>query len=174
MKKEVIYYNTDGSKKVLEYKVPDKFNEKGYLIDGRTKAIKNGYVLLPRELTKAERGDLNDLKTLIKKDQLLVYKSNGVWKPYDTKKIADFLQTTERQAKRLLNKAKKYKVLAEIKINNVKYYMYNPYYERVESRISFIAYLAFQDSDLRNMIEPQYRGMFQKQIEENKGNVKKM
>lgn len=145
MKKEVIYHNSDGSKRTIEYKMPDKFNEKGYLIDERKKSVKNQYVLLPRELSKSERSDLNDLKVLIQKDQLLMYRSNGMWRPYTVKKISEFLGTTELQTKRLIRKAKKYKVLAEVKINETKYYMYNPYYERVGSRISFIVYLAFQD-----------------------------
>lgn len=169
--KEIIYHNSDGTEKKLEFKIKDKFNDEGYLVDNRKNSIKNEYKLLPRELTKAERGDLSDLKTLIGKDQLLVYKSGRVYKPYTVQKIADFLDTTPRQAKRLLKKAIQYKVLAEIKINDVVYYMYNPYYERVVNRISFVVYLAFQDSMLRDMIEPQYRGRFQQQIENSKEKI---
>ena len=163
--KEVTYYNSDGTTQKLQYKIKDKFNENGYLVDNRKNSIKNEYKLLPRELTKAERGDLSDLKVLIGKDQLLVYRSGNIYKPHTEETIAKFLDTSVLQAKRLLKKAKQCNVIAEIKINDTKYYMYNPYYERVVDRISFIVYLAFQDTELRDMIEPQYRGKFQKQIE---------
>lgn len=169
--KEIIYHNSDGTQKKLEYKIRDKFNEEGYLVDNRKNSIKNEYKLLPRELTKSERGDLSDLKTLIGKDQLLVYKSGRVYKPHTAETIAKFLDTSVLQVKRLLKKAIKCKVLAEIKINDVVYYMYNPYYERVVNRISFVVYLAFQDSMLRDMIEPQYRGRFQQQIENSKERI---
>ena len=164
--KTVNYKNSDGTEKTLTFKTPDKFNEKGYLVDGRKNSLKNEYKLYPRELTRAERGDLNDLRALIGDDQLLVYKSGKDYKPYTVKTIAKFLNTSELQVKRLMRRAKQYKVIAEIKINDTKYYMFNPYYERAVKRISFIVYLAFQDSELREMIEPQYRGLFHKQLEE--------
>lgn len=162
-KKELIYHNSDGTTVKKEYDVPDKFNEEGYLMDNRVKSIRNEFKLLPRELTRAERGDLMDLRTLIGNDQLLVHRSGGVWKPYTDKEIAKFLDTTERQAKRLMKRATEYKVIAKINIEGTVYYMYNPYYERVVRRISFIVYLAFQNSQLRDCIEPMYRGKLQEQ-----------
>ena len=160
------YENNDGTIKELSYKVPDKFNEEGYLVDGRKNSLKNEYKLYPRELTRAERGDLNDLRALIGHDQLLVYRSGGEYKPHTITTISKFLNTSELQVKRLMRRAKQCKVIAEIKINDTKYYMFNPYYERAVKRISFIVYLAFQDSELRNAIEPKYRGLFYKQLEE--------
>jgi hypothetical protein len=162
-KKQLIYHNSDGTIVTKEYDIPDKFNEEGYLMDNRVKSIRNEFKLLPRELTRAERGDLMDLRTLIGNDQLLVHRSNGVWKPYTIKEIANFLATSELQAKRLIKKAKKYKVIAEINIEGTTYYLYNPYYERVVRRISFVVYLAFQNSQLRDCIEPMYRGKLQEQ-----------
>lgn len=168
--KKLIYTNNDKSVVEQNWKVPDKFNEEGYLMDNRKKNIRNEFKLLPRELTRAERGDLMDLRMLVGNDQLLIYRSGSIWKPYTVKEIAKFLNTTERQAKRLIKRAKEYKVIAEIKIEGVTYYLYNPYYERVVRRISFIVYLAFQNSMLRDCIQPQYRGKLQEQA--IKSNVK--
>lgn len=161
--KTLTYHNNDGTTVIKTYKVADKFNEEGYLMSNKAKSIRNEFKMLPRELTRAERGDLMDLRTLIGNDQLLVHRSNGVWKPYTIKEIAKFLDTSELQAKRLIKKAKKYKVIAEINIEGTTYYLYNPYYERVVRRISFIVYLAFQNSQLRDCIEPMYRGKLQEQ-----------
>lgn len=166
--KRLIYENNDKTIVEQKWKVQDKFNEEGYLMDNRRKNIRNEFKLLPRELTRAERGDLMDLRMLVGNDQLLIHKSGSIWKPYTIKDIAKFLDTTERQAKRLIKRAKEYKVIAEIKIEDVVYYMYNPYYERVVRRISFIVYLAFQNSMLRDCIQPQYRGKLQEQAMNSK------
>lgn len=162
--KEVIYRNPDGTTVVKKFKLVDKFNEDGYLYKDKKRTIKNEFKLLPRELTRAERGDLGDIRTLIGKDQLLVYRSGNKWKPYTTKKIAEFLGSTERQVKRLIKKAKECGVIASISILGEEYYIYNPYYERANKRISFIVYLAFQDTVFRDTIEPVYRAKFQEQI----------
>ncbi len=169
--KRVNYIDTlSGETYTNETYVDKRFdNQDGYLPSGKRKhfTVFDDYPL-PKEIAWADRGRTDSLKYFIlNENQMLAYKSNGVIKPLGIEQIAKHLDINERAAYRLIKTLKKYKVLKEIQLNGVSFFMFSPLYAFRGKRISLFVYIAFQD-ELKDLVPSWAKQKFLEQAKEIK------
>jgi predicted DNA-binding transcriptional regulator len=175
MLKEIKYTNA-ASGEIYSHKsrVDMQFDEQdGYLFWSRKQHVKTFTDRkLPGEFTWAEKGRLSELKHyMLKKDQLLVYRSGNVLKPIAIHDVARLFDMSDRQAKALIAKSKKHSIIKELEIDGVAYYAYNPIYALKSKRISLMVYLIFQN-ELKKELPPWVVKRFAEQAEELKPDIK--
>lgn len=124
-----------------------QFDEEGYLFWNRKANVKTFVEIpLPECFTWAERGRINELKHYILRDnQFLVYRSDGVIKPITAKEMCNIFDMSERQCKCLIKKMKLAKIIKEIAMDGLTYYAFNPIFGFKEKRLSLNVFLFFQE-----------------------------
>jgi hypothetical protein len=138
-------------KKIL---VDMQFDEQeGYLFWNQKSSIKTFLDMpLPKEFTWSERGRINELKHYMMQDsQLLVYRSGNFLKPISHKELSKILELSDRQAKVLIKKMKRYGIVKEVKANGIVYLAYNPIYGLKAKRVTLLMFLWFQDEFVKVM-----------------------
>lgn len=147
MIKKVAYINESTGEYVeKKYQLADTYNEKGYIFRKKSEIIKSFFDKpFPKELSYKDKGKLHDISYLVSKDQLLGYRSNNEIKPYTQKQLCEYLNDSESTFKRLFKKAKELNIIRKVKIDGVKWYIYNPIYKFVGKRINITTYIAFED-----------------------------
>lgn len=147
--------------------------EEGYLFWNRKQHIKVfSDRKLPDEFTWAEKGRIDELKRyMLKNNQFLVYRTGNVLKPLSVHDIGRILEMSDRQARQLMAKCKKYYIIKEIEIDGITYFAFNPVYGLKNKRISLTMYLIFQEQ-LRTELPRWVVDRFAEQAEELKPTIK--
>lgn len=155
-----------------EENIISRYNENGYLYRNRTKVLKmftdRQY---PEGLTWADKGKIAELERYIGTDQLIIYKTGNRPKPHTVTTISKILGTNERMTRLFINKLKKMKIIKEIKINDIKYYVFNPLYRLKGNRISMTTYIAFEE-ELQAILPKWVIDNFMADVQELHTNVK--
>ena len=127
--------------------------EKGFLFWNTRNHIRTFIDLpIPNAFSLLEKGRIVEIRQYIIKDsQKIGYKSNGVIKPFTIKKISKVIQASERQAKAFIKKCKEYKLMKEMLIDGVTWYLFSPLYGMRSKRLTIDTYIAFQD-ELRRVL----------------------
>ncbi|WP_304459059.1 hypothetical protein [Alicyclobacillus sendaiensis] len=124
-------------------------NAKGYKFYHRRSTVEGVRgIPLPDEISDQEYGRLCMLAHyfLVGDSGILGYRGNkNKLMPMDTAKIAEFLSVSERSAQRLIAKAKRLKLMADMTIEDHAWLCMNPLYWAASDWIPVALYLCFQD-----------------------------
>lgn len=139
--------------------------EKGYIYRMRDNYIKNfDDTSLPKELSWAEKGKLSELRLfLIGDSQLLGRRKNGKFIPLTVEDISKVFECKIANAYRTISRAKEYKVIKEVLIENILWYTYNPLYGLKGKRINMDTFIAWQE-ELSPVLNARIKGEFIKQM----------
>lgn len=139
-------------------------SEVGYLYRYRDSYVKKfADRPLPQELSWAEKGKLAELQSYIIGDsQVLGKRKNGKIVSLSIDDISEIFKCKERQTLNTLNRAKQYRVVKEITIENIMWYSYSPIYGFRGKRISLRTFMDWQE-ELSTELPDWVRGEFTKQ-----------
>jgi len=167
-KKIISYVSGDGEIHQQWSKYDEKFDdEKGYLFWCNKNHVKSFVERpLPKDLTWAEKGRINELKNyMLTQNQLLVYRGHGCIKPITDNEICKILDMSLRQSKAFIKKVKDFGVIKEIEIDGITYLAFNPIYALKTKRISLTMYIIFQ-KELNTVLPAWVIEAFTKQAKE--------
>jgi hypothetical protein len=122
------------------------FSYKGYVFKYNNEYVKMySDTELPIHYTLTECGKFYRLiKYIVGNNQLLGYRSDRV-KPLTATKIGEIFGCGKRQAKKLIEKMKKDKIIKEVDINGTRWYAVNPLYALKGKYLSLTTFIIFQD-----------------------------
>lgn len=172
--KTTTYQNLDTGEFVEKKSWVDlQFNDNGYLFRSNNNSVKSYLDCpMPQELTWAEKGRLLELRHYILKDnQLLVYRSHGTIKPVDIPEISRILEMSGRQAQNLMQRAAQCKVIKEIQLDGLRYFMFNPVYAFKGKRLTLDVYIMFQE-ELKSILPKWVVSRFLAQAKELRPNIR--
>ena len=122
------------------------FSKRGYIMKYNNDYIK--FFLdkgLPAECSLVDCGKFYKIiQYIIGENQLLGYRSDKI-KPLTTKKMSEIFGCQERNTQMFIKKMKKYKVIKEVSINDVKWYAVNPLYALKSKYLTITTFIIFQD-----------------------------
>ena len=124
-----------------------QFNEQGYLFWNRKTNVKTFVENpLPTSFTWAERGRIHELKHyILKENQFLVYRSGNTIKPITAIEMGRILGMSSRQCINLIRKMKKERIVKEISIDGLVYFVFNPAYGFKGKRLNLTVFMFFQN-----------------------------
>jgi len=120
---------------------------------------------LPSAFIWSEKGRINELRHYILEDnQLLVYRRNRKPYPITNKEISNIFKLSISQTSRIVNKMKQYNIIKTVKVNNTKYFAFNPIYGLKAKKLPLTVYLWFE-KELEPYISGYAKNRIIKQIE---------
>ena len=93
-------------------------------------------------------------KYILWENQLITYRSGNTIKPVTIKDLSRIWDTTERQCREFIRKLKGHGIIKEVRIDEKKYFCFNPIYGMKDKRITLTLFIIFQEE--MKVILPQW------------------
>lgn len=146
IKRETIINPETGEFTEKQKYIDSLYSKRGYVLK-----YNNGYIKLfldnglPEECSLMDCGKFYRLiRYIIGENQLLGYRNSKI-KPLTVEKMSEMFKCSDRQTRRFLKQMKDLKVIKEVCINDVKWYVVNPLYALKSKYLSPTTFIIFQD-----------------------------